>query len=140
MSTSSSCESFHANDHMPLDAADFKLLRRYHPNVLLIGTDSATASALQEIVSVCREPIQEYPIDGRRPAPQFGTAIVHKVADLNTSAQQALYDWLSRPGARLQIISVTNRPVLPLVESGAFLAALFYRLNVVTLVATPRTH
>jgi sigma-54-interacting transcriptional regulator len=140
MSKSSSCESFCANDHIPLDRTNLELLRHYRPNVLLMGTESATASALQEIVSVCREPIREYPIDRHRPEPQFGTAIVHNVADLNTSAQQALYDWMSRHGARLQIISVTNRPILPLVESGAFLAALFYRLNVVTLVATPRIH
>ena len=34
-----------------------------------------------------------------------------------------------------QVISITSAPLLPLVEDGQFLEGLFYRINVVSLVA-----
>jgi DNA-binding NtrC family response regulator len=48
--------------------------------------------------------------------------------------QQRLLDWLQECDGRARVISTTSATLLPLMESGAFLHALYYRLNTVCLV------
>ena len=47
-----------------------------------------------------------------------------------------LSDWLSSGNRRTQVVTTTAEALLPLVASGAFLATLYYRLNVVYVDVT----
>jgi len=65
------------------------------------------------------------------------TLVVRSVSALDLEQQHALLNWLDAPGDRIQVISTTIDPLYPLVSRGAFLANLYYRLNVLLLeVAT----
>jgi DNA-binding NtrC family response regulator len=68
------------------------------------------------------------------PAGGVGSLIVSDVARLDDAGQRALYEWLNQRAAeRIQVLSVTAVPLWPLVARGAFLDALYYRLNVMHL-------
>jgi transcriptional regulator of aromatic amino acid metabolism len=64
-----------------------------------------------------------------------GTLLLWDVARLTFSEQMKLQDWIAARPATAQVISITSSPLLPLVEDGRFLEGLFYRINVVSLVA-----
>jgi transcriptional regulator of acetoin/glycerol metabolism len=50
--------------------------------------------------------------------------------------QCRLLTWLEMSGGRIQVVSTTTSPLLPLVESGVFHDTLYYRLNVVCVDLT----
>ncbi len=68
------------------------------------------------------------------------TLVVRSVSALDQDQQQALLAWLDAPGNRMQVISTTTDPLYPLVSRGAFLANLYYRLNVLLLDVAPPDH
>ena len=71
-----------------------------------------------------------------------GTLLLRNVAALNRIEQERLRDWLART-SDTQVVATNTTPVFPLVERGAFLDALYYRLNMTYLEvggrATTRT-
>ena len=69
------------------------------------------------------------------PQPVDGTLVLLEVARLNGKQQAQLLQWLdqSDPRPQVQIVSTTSRPLFSLVESGAFLADLYYKLNIVRM-------
>jgi DNA-binding NtrC family response regulator len=69
-----------------------------------------------------------------------GHLVVRSVSALDRDQQQALLAWLDAPGNRMQVISTTTDPLYPLVSRGAFLANLYYRLNVLLLDVAPSDH
>ena len=64
-------------------------------------------------------------------AAQTGTLLLHDVGALSLHDQRYLIEWLERAAGQTQVVSTTPQPLLPLVQSGAFLARLYYRLNTV---------
>jgi len=68
------------------------------------------------------------------------TLVVRSVSALDRDQQQALLAWLDAPGNRMQVISTTTDPLYPLVSRGAFLANLYYRLNVLLLDVAASDH
>ena len=68
----------------------------------------------------------------------FYRAAVDDITALGLDDQIRLLDWLGATDGRVQVISVTSRSVAPLIETGAFLSMLYYRLNVVCLDLTGR--
>jgi hypothetical protein len=106
------------------------------PNVLLVGDRAATRAGVSDLQSTYQRPIAEWTCGGRPlvlPATEsVRTIILHDVAELSLGEQQILSDWLSREnGGRTQLVTTTSVRLFPLVMSGAFLAALYYRLNVI---------
>lgn len=61
-----------------------------------------------------------------------GTVIVREVDALDSMQQRHLLGSLEA-SARVQVISIASSPVYPLVQSGKFADALYYRLNVICL-------
>lgn len=104
-------------------------------NILLIGPPAAADDLLPHVLSRCRQPIHE--ICGRHITlmPEAGTVVLRDLADLDSGAQNALFQWLDVQGGRVQVISVAPVPLFPLVAGGEFSEALFYRLNMVTVHA-----
>ncbi len=62
-----------------------------------------------------------------------GTLVIWDVDRLNRMQQDWLLRWMDRRFADVQIVSVAEHPVFPLVLREEFLATLYYRLNVVCL-------
>ena len=69
------------------------------------------------------------------PQPSEGTLILLEVARLDANQQTELLRWLDQFDQRshVQVISTTSKPLFSLVEKGAFLGDLYYKLNVVRI-------
>ena len=68
----------------------------------------------------------------------LGTLIIENAGALSPSDQRRLFDWLTVTRGDIRIVSTTALALLPLVESGSFIASLYYRLNIVCIdVAAP---
>jgi hypothetical protein len=117
--------------------AEWDLVIRAHHNLLLEGASSATTEMLAAMGPYLRQPIEEYTPRAGAPVPQTpeGTLILLEVARLDLEQQIQLLRWLDALHTRLhvQIVSTTCTPLFSLVETGAFLPDLYYRLNVVRI-------
>jgi len=111
---------------------DWQLLVTARPNTLLEGPHETTDAIVGEAMEWLAEPHATWtgapPCDDR-PA----TLVVRSVSALDRDQQRTLLAWLDAPGNRIQVISTTTDPLYPLVDRGAFLANLYYRLNVLLL-------
>jgi transcriptional regulator of acetoin/glycerol metabolism len=107
-------------------------LRNRYPNVLIAGPAAATAAAVSEIYPLLRLPITAVRVD-RRLALSLnqteGTLILRDVDALAKTEQARLHDWLARTAGAIQVIATSATPVFALLEEGAFLDVLYYRLN-----------
>jgi hypothetical protein len=116
-----------------------QLIRTARLNLLLIGTEQQTNAVLSELQSDFLDPITtwssgqflELPADART-----GTFILDGITGLGLDDQYRLNDWLGSTDGRTQVVSMTPRAVVPLIETGAFLDMLYYRLNVICLDMT----
>jgi hypothetical protein len=119
---------------------DWQLLVSARPNTLLEGPPETTDAIVGEAMEWLAEPNAMWcgapPARCDRPA----TLVVRSVSALDQDQQQALLAWLDAPGNRMQVISTTTDPLYPLVSRGAFLANLYYRLNVLLLDVAPPDH
>ena len=112
---------------------DLQSVRRWRPNILLIGPPTAADDLLPLLLSRCRPPVHEMCGRDLTVMPDDGTVVLRDLADLDTGAQRELFRWLEAQGGRVQVVSVARAPLFPLVAEGEFSEALFYRLNVVTV-------
>ena len=73
------------------------------------------------------------------PQPREGTLLLLEVARLDRSQQTQLLQWLDQfdECGQMQVVSTTSQPIFSLVETGAFLATLYYRLNVIRIDLIP---
>ena|ERR1043166_2739055 len=111
---------------------EWRLLVTARPNVLLEGAQEATNRIVDEAMDCLPTPHATWsgmPPSGARPA----TLLVRSVSALDSNQQSSLYAWLEAPGKRVQVISTTSEPLYAMVGRGAFLANLYYRLNVLRL-------
>ena len=119
---------------------DWQVLLSARPNTLLEGPHETTDAIVGEAMECLAEPYATWcgapPARCDRPA----TLLVRSVSALDRDQQQALLAWLDAPGNRMQVISTTTDPLYPLVSRGAFLANLYYRLNVLLLDVAPPDH
>jgi hypothetical protein len=118
---------------------DWQVLVSARPNTLLEGPHETTDAIVGEAMEWLAEPFSTWcgvPQACDRPA----TLLVRSVSALDRDQQQALLAWLDAPGNRMQVISTTTDPLYPLVSRGAFLANLYYRLNVLLLDVAPSDH
>lgn len=65
-----------------------------------------------------------------------GTLLIHEIDDLAADDQLRLLHWFDMSGREGQIVSTARASLLPLVQAGKFLEALYYRLNVVCIDIT----
>ncbi len=107
------------------------------PNLLVL-CDGPTASAVAlRLSTFCHQPMETRLVPGALHLPDThrGTLLLRDVSALTLDQQIALYDWMEERWIDMQVISITSRPLLPLVNSGRFLEGLYYRLNVLYLTA-----
>ena len=101
-------------------------------NTLVVGPRQVTAGLVNSLRSQMVLPIVQIlphmPLELPLAAP-VGTVVLHDVDRLDRSGQLYFLGWLDRSVARPRVISTSSAPLLPVVEAGAFLAALYYRLN-----------
>jgi hypothetical protein len=108
-----------------------------HCNVLVEAVPAVAAPVLAVLRGHLRTPIHEYNpnVGSPVPEPTEGTLILLEVSSLGPRQQAKLLRWLSDRNGRVQVASTSSEPLFPLVERGAFDAALYYRLNVVRIAA-----
>jgi hypothetical protein len=113
---------------------DWQRARRAHANMLLVGAPCSIADLLEALPDL-RRPIVTWRSGERFSPPTancaVGTMILSGVEALPPADQQRLYQWLQRRPGETQVLSTTARPLLPLVDQGAFHDGLYYRLNTV---------
>jgi hypothetical protein len=110
---------------------------RPRPNLLVLCTREDIELVVTRMMAVCSGPVYACGQTGELSLPEEtnGTLLLWDVARLTFSEQMKLQDWIAAHSATAQVISITSSPLLPLVEDGQFLEGLFYRINVVSLVA-----
>lgn len=114
---------------------DWKLATATRHNLLLVGSSSATNAMLVALMSHLRAPLCQFkPRAGVAvPQPTEGTLVLLDVDRLDKDQQEQLFRWLGALEGRVQVISTTSEALFPLVETGVFLTALYYRLNIVRI-------
>ena len=107
------------------------------PNMLVVCSDRDIQAAFEQVRDLLEPPFTMCLLPGPLdlPASGRGTLLLHDIALLTLSQQITLYDWLSRRGRGMQVVSMTGSQMLPLVQTGRFLEGLFYRLNTISTVA-----
>jgi sigma-54-interacting transcriptional regulator len=119
-----------------LMAEDLRMVRTTRANVLLKGMDGVTDGILDTLRPDLSGPIATWR-PGRYlllpPAAWPGTMILHNVGALTLEEQRRLMVWLQEIAGGTRLVSTTSAPLLPLVEVGAFLDTLYYRLNTIYL-------
>jgi hypothetical protein len=125
---------------LPLEFhAEWDLVTQGHPNFLLVGTPSDTYDMIDAMKPHLREPLHEYtPTAGMWvPQPPSGTLVLLEVAKLDAKQQIQLLRWLDQfqfnEGLPVQVVSTTSEPIFSMVQANAFLADLYYKLNVVRI-------
>jgi hypothetical protein len=115
-----------------LDEARLALSARV--NLLLIGPWAQVGSVLDTIHPELVAPTATWQPGSPLvlpPVGTLGTLVLHDVGRLTLPDQERLLEWLSDSVRRVQVVSTTPTSIFPLLESGAFLTELHYRLNVV---------
>ena len=117
--------------------ADWDLIVRARSNLLLAGSASATNAMVVALKPHLPGPLKQFKPKAGVPVPQprEGTLVLLEVARLTVEQQAELLRWLDRfdDRSRVQIVSTTAQPLFSLVENGAFLDNLYYRLNAVRI-------
>jgi hypothetical protein len=118
---------------------DLQLLRMPRVNVLLVGPDGVVENVLDMVRPDLRKPIDVWhrgsPLVLPTPS-RAATFVLREIAGLAPDDQLRLVQWLDTVPTRAQIISTASAPLLPRVQCGRFLEALYYRLNTVCVDLT----
>ena len=105
------------------------------PNLLIVNKGVTFEGVVQRLTAVCKQPLVVCRLPGQLDLQSFvtGTLVLGNVDRLTVGQQITLFDWLSRKGNRVQVVSVTTTRMTELVAQGRFLEGLFYRLNTVVI-------
>ena len=114
-------------------SAEWDMATTTRHNLLLVGSPSATDALLDALKPHLREPLRHCnPRTGVSvPEATEGTLVLSEVAGLDVKQQAQLFRWLDRFEQQVRVVSTTSEPLFSLVQAGAFLADLYYRLNIV---------
>lgn len=116
-------------------------------NLLVVGPEDAVEEVLGVVVG--RDLKQGEPSDNGGPVvtwcpgtpfmlppPVGGMLILRNVDTLVHADQQKLVAWLEEAAGRVQVVSTASSSLMPLVDGGVFLQALYYRLNTIYMDLT----
>ena len=104
-------------------------------NLLLIGTATRVEDVIAGVYADLPLPRLMWAPDRelRLPRRASGTLLLRDVDHLPLGDQLRLDQWLTTVQRRPQVISTSLRSLYNLIDSGAFLESLYYRLNTVTI-------
>ena len=110
---------------------EWSVIQRTQLHVLFVGPAASVNPALARLRPHLRGPVSYW-----RPAiatdPTWttrGALVIWDVDTLDCEQQKRLLAWMEGRGANVQVVSIAERPVFPLVWRKVFLEALYYRLN-----------
>lgn len=123
-----------------LSQTEWMVLRELQPNVLLQGPSAVTKAVVSLLHPRIAKPVTWHHPPDRLVLPGADTValILTDVAALSGDDQRRLLDWSNDEGSRTRIVSMTERRLFALVESGVFSEALYYRLNLMLLTLGSR--
>jgi glutamate racemase len=114
-----------------------RMLRRGQARALVVGTERATGAVLRALRADFSAPVFNVRAGSPLTLPETpATLLIHDVSALDTADQDRLHRWFHLTPPGISVIAVTSEPLFPLVERGAFLADLFYRLNLIVIDVT----
>jgi hypothetical protein len=110
------------------------------PNLMIVARGLPVDLVADRVREMCQPPLLPSILPGRLhlPATRRGTLLLQNLTAMSLPQQIALNDWIHEGCGQAQIVSITSTPLWRLVQNGDFLEGLFYRLNVVSLDASPR--
>ena len=116
-------------------STDLELINSVQPNLLMCGPVAAVDTALAILRPSLQQPVYIWVHDAHLSLPQqlTGTLILEDATTLDDEEQSSLLDWLNEPERHVQVISTTGKSLFPLMQHGAFLDSLYYRLNTLQL-------
>ena len=113
---------------------DCRLARAAGVNLLVVIPEGTNAALTDLLLAELVQPIVTWRAGEPLVLPnaaQTGTLILREVGALSLPDQRRLIEWLERAAGETQVVSTTATPLMPLVQAGAFLPRLYYRLNTV---------
>jgi hypothetical protein len=114
--------------------AEWSILRASSLNALLIGAPHLTAVAVGMLARGARSPIVRWnPAQWDIPAMIAGTLVIDDVECLDKSQQEELSRWIGVRGSAVRVLALARAPLFAQVTDGRFSAALYYRINTVTV-------
>jgi hypothetical protein len=121
-----------------LAGGDGALLRATPVNTLLIGPTAKVDALIAVLLPQLESPVAHWWPTESPPLPRLtsGTLILHDVGTIPPERQAWFFAQLGALDRPVRVISTSETRVWPLVERGAFLASLYYRLNVLCLDLT----
>jgi hypothetical protein len=120
----------------PQVRVDANSLAQSRANALIVGDRLAAMRVLSVIWPSLKKSVRW--VEGTRlslPLEPDGTLILEEGDRLSERDQRDLLEWLNVHGQSVRVLTISSRPLLPLVEAGAFLDSLYYRLNHVVIAA-----
>jgi hypothetical protein len=112
-------------------APNWRLLAQCHPNLLICAATPLAIAIVTALSLGLRQPVQIQGAWSRASAPTSGTLVLHGVDRLDPREQRELFAWLDATHETVQVVSLSTRPIFPLVTQGLFLDPLYYRLNTI---------
>jgi hypothetical protein len=111
-----------------------RMLRQGQARALVMGTERATGAVLLALRADFSSPVLNARAGSLLTLPETpATLLIHDVSALDSADQVRLHRWLNPTPPGISVIAVASEPLFPLVERGAFLADLFYRLNLIVI-------
>ena len=118
---------------IPTDAWNALVTTR--ANTIVVGNEEAALGVWTAVWPSLRKPICWVDPDRLTlPRHAAGTLILQGAHALSASAQRQVFDWLDYDDRATRVLTTTLHPLYPLVEDGRFLEALYYRLNMLSLI------
>jgi hypothetical protein len=120
---------------LAIPASDWEALIATRVNTVIVGHEDAALGVWTAVWPTLQKPI--YWVEADRlslPRQSAGTLILQGAHALSASAQRRVFDWLDLDAHSTRVLTTTPQALYPLVESGAFIEALYYRLNMLLLI------
>jgi hypothetical protein len=108
-------------------------------NLCLIGARETTSALMDQLRAHMSLPVMTASYGDSLELPPAGTpagtVILFDVDELALADQQHLMEWLAQSPLAPRVISTAQGSLLAMIDAGMFLAALYYRLNVICVDA-----
>jgi hypothetical protein len=115
--------------------AEWAILRSSPINGLIVGAPHLTATAMALLEKSGRQPVVWWDPEQMSDIPEMiaGTLVIDDVEHLDKNQQERLSRWIGVHGSAVRVLALARAPLYDQVADGRFSAALYYRINTVTV-------
>ena len=115
--------------------AEWAILRSSSINGLIVGAPHLTAVAMALLEKSGRQPVVWWDPEQTSEIPEMiaGTLVIDDVECLDKSQQDNLSRWIGVHGSAVRVLALARVSLFAQVADGRFSAALYYRINTVTV-------